>query len=77
MSKAVRETMPKRQRPRSIGARVTDTEQAIVRAAAASAGISVSEYLHRTVLPVARERVLRELNEVGPRTRGERQRRKA
>ena len=53
--------MYNRKRPVCIGARVTPTEKAIVAAAAVAEGVSVAEFLHRAVVPIAKARMLSEL----------------
>lgn len=53
--------MYNRKRPVCIGARVTPAEKLLVQAAAVAEGVSVAEFLHRVVVPSARERMLCEL----------------
>ena len=50
-----------RERPVTISTRVTPAEQARVRAVAAQEGRTVSELLHRILMPTVDQRLMREL----------------
>lgn len=50
-------TMERTTGPKTIGARVSPTEYALVRRAAEAEGLTISRYLRRIALPVARVRV--------------------
>lgn len=52
--------MTTRQRPMVVSTRVLPHERALIRALSVAEGVSVSEALHRLLIPAARER-LREL----------------
>ena len=55
-----------RQRPFVVAARVTPTERAMIAAAAEEAGIPVSEFILRSILARAMQRVGRTTDEVDP-----------